>query len=827
MPIQMKTFSPALTFSCLLALYIPVSYTFAQQPATPTKESTAAPNEAPWPQVFDVSADTKVTLYQPQIDTWDGFAVTARIAARVDSDKDKPPQYGILNVKTSTMTDKGTRMVTIIDAQVTKIEFPSATAEQTKIWSEAITKNLAGKTRVIALDRLEASAAVNKAEKSATSKPLLNDPPKIIFSDAAAILVSIDGDPLLREVKGSSLQRVINTRPLLLRDSSGAYFIKVFDGWMSAGTLTAPWNVVPARKDLDKAFKEANAAHSVDPLTGQGATDQPAPKLADKAPRIFIAMRPTELIVTEGPQQLTPLDGTKLLYVSNTTGNVFVNTTDNKAYVLIAGRWFKGEIKGDTWAYVAANALPPDFAAIPDNSPKENVKASIAGTAQSKEAAVAAEIPQVAAVTIAGTKPVAPKIDGEPVLKPIDGTTLSYVANSPTPIIRTSATGFYAVENGVWFVATKATGPWAVTTYVPSTIYAIPASSPLHYVTYVHIYNATPTVVYVGYTPGYQGTYIDPFTGVVVYGTGYVYNPWVGTYWYGAPVTYGYGAAVAYTPWTGWQVAFCVGWMWGATTTAWGWGWGPYPYWGPWAYPAWHGVAIGPRGGAVAWGPGGWAGYSGNIYSQWGSRAQVSRYSRGYNAWTGNEWAGKAGASYNSRTGIATAGQRGAVQNVYTGNYAAGSRGAASGRNFAAVGERGTAGNAYTGDSVSGARGAVVNKNTGEVTKYGHVTGDGGTTVGHIGDDVYAGKDGNVYRNNGDGWQKHQQGSGWSDVNGGINQGAATRDATGGLGASQGGHLDNLDHERAARDWGDQRTGQFHQSMGAARSFHGGGFRRR
>ena len=40
---------------------------------------------------------------------------------------------------------------------------------------------------------------------------------------------------------------------------------------------------------------------------------------------------------------------------------------------------------------------------------------------------------------------------------------------------------------------------------VPAAIYTIPASSPLHYVTYVHIYEATPTVVYVGYTPGYMG----------------------------------------------------------------------------------------------------------------------------------------------------------------------------------------------------------------------------------------------------------------------------------------------------------------------------------
>jgi hypothetical protein len=71
-------------------------------------------------------------------------------------------------------------------------------------------------------------------------------------------------------------------------------------------------------------------------------------------------------------------------------------------------------------------------------------------------------------------------------------------------------------------------------------IYTIPTSSPLHYVTYVRVYGSTPTVVYVGYTPGYYGTVMTT-DGVVVYGTGYYYPPYVGAYWYPYPPTYGFG----------------------------------------------------------------------------------------------------------------------------------------------------------------------------------------------------------------------------------------------------------------------------------------------
>src|SRR5262249_46644162 len=79
----------------------------------------------------------------------------------------------------------------------------------------------------------------------------------------------------------------------------------------------------------------------------------------------------------------------------------------------------------------------------------------------------------------------------------------------------------------------------------------------------------------VGYTPGYLGTCYSPW-GTVVYGTGYWYRPWIGRYWYGAPLTWGFGVGIGWNPWSGWNVGF---------------GWGGYrpdyrPYWGP--YYGWH-----------------------------------------------------------------------------------------------------------------------------------------------------------------------------------------------------------------------------------------------
>ena len=124
---------------------------------------------------------------------------------------------------------------------------------------------------------------------------------------------------------------------------------------------------------------------------------------------------------------------------------------------------------------------------------------------------------------------------------------------------------------------------------------------------------ATPQVVYVGYTPGYYSVYVSD--GVVVYGTGYSYVSWDGTVWYGPPVTYGFATSPTYTPWTGWVMGFGFGLAFGVATA--GWGWGCYPWWGPYHN---YGAAYGRYGGAAAWGPGGWAATTGNVYRRWGTR---------------------------------------------------------------------------------------------------------------------------------------------------------------------------------------------------------------
>jgi hypothetical protein len=442
--------------------------------------------------------------------------------------------------------------------------------------------------QVIAGDQ-QAAARVAAAPANGTRLPLKNDPPRFLFSEQPAILIPIDGDPVYRPIAGTDLRRIVNTEAFIVSDSADIHYLKVFDGWMEAYGLDG-WSVAGVPPNgAERALQQAVAARTVDVLDGvTPGSPGNAPHLDDDtAPMIFIAEEPAELIVTDGPPHFAAVDGTPLEYIENTTASVFKEPTDEELYVLSAGRWFRAWTTDGPWEFVPNTELPADIAGLSDRSPKASVKASIAGTAQARAALETNAVPRTTTINRRTTL-APPVVDGNPKLQPIEGTGLSYVVNSPTPIVAVgSPAAYYAVADGVWFAGHAIGGPWTVASSVPAAIYTIPPSSPLHYVTYVRIYSATSDNVTVGYTPGYLGALVGD--GVIVYGTGYAYPNWVGTSWWGRPTTYGLGAAMTYEPPGDWTYGFGSGWS--ADEHAWGWGVSP------WSEP----LGWGPRGERYPW----------------------------------------------------------------------------------------------------------------------------------------------------------------------------------------------------------------------------------
>ncbi len=485
--------------------------------------------------------------------------------------------------------------------------------------------------------------SLTAAEQRPKGESLNNTPPKIIIATRPAVLVYMDGPAVWRPVPGTGLQRVINTRVLLLKDPSGLSYLHLFDGYLQAPSLNGPWTVAShAPIGAQEAQTLALGSAQADLLRGEpdAITHQMPSLSAALTPEVFVVTTPSELITFGGEPVYASIPGTDLLYAENTSGNVFKSLTDQQNYLLISGRWYRAPSLNGPWQFVPANTLPHDFANIPDNSPKENVKASVPGTPQAAEALIANSIPQ--SVAVGRTMQMQdPRIDGAIKLAPIEGTPLHYVVNSATPIIEVDPHSWYACQNGVWFAAAWPNGPWTVAAYVPAVIYTIPTTSPLHYLTYVHVYGTTPDQVYEGYTPGYMGTEVAD-DGTVVYGTGYDYPPWIGDEWYGPPETWGWGFDECWTPWWGW--GFGCGFGWGCGFGGMGW-WGCHP-----PFPCWGGFRDGRGSDGYGWrdhGRGELAHTSGDIYHH-GSLGWESDY----------------GHAYNSRTGQLAAGQRARVRSV-------------------------------------------------------------------------------------------------------------------------------------------------------------------
>ena len=236
-----------------------------------------------WPRDI-MSGQTKITIYQPQIDTWDGFRLTSRAAVAVTEKADTPPIYGIIAVRAEAHIDKDERLVSLEKITIESASFPSVESDKARQWALAVQAR-ATKMRPLSLERFEAAVAVSTAARKGESVPVKNEPPVIHVSKVPSMLILVDGDPVYRDVSGTPLTRVLNTRPLILKDGAGKHYLKVFDGWMTAPALVGPWTVagsVPG--DVDKALKVVIELKVADLLVGGDPNDPAsAPSLKKQA----------------------------------------------------------------------------------------------------------------------------------------------------------------------------------------------------------------------------------------------------------------------------------------------------------------------------------------------------------------------------------------------------------------------------------------------------------------------------------------------------------------------------------------------------------------
>jgi hypothetical protein len=686
------------TLSGLLVLLTIAVTCFAQDPG--------------WPRKISNPGGTVIS-YQPQVDDWKDYnVITWRQAFELTPAGGKKV-IGAATLKGTTNVDNQTHMVVVYGIQVLNTYFPDLDPANTARMDQLL-RTFIPPTVNISLERLVAYIPKVQTAKTVSVK---NDAPFIFVAYSPAILLAIDGDPVLAAVHETKLKYVVNTQwPAFLDTQTSQYYLLVGQRWLTASDLHGPWqptNKLP--KDMDKLPKE----QQWQPLQ---KVIPPPSQVSGPVPTVFYSTVPAEVILFDGKPVYANIPQTRLVYATNTDNPLFVYTPTNEYYYLAAGRWFRsGDLEGH-WTFASLD-LPPDFAKIPLSSPASAVLASVPGTEEAKDAVLIAQVPTVMEIDPKSAAAQAKvTYSGEPKFVPIEGTTLEYATNTPDKVIQVGDL-YYLCLQGVWFMSTTPNGPWTTASSVPQAIYTIPPSSPVYNVTYVTQTTSPSGTVQSSYTAGYLGAFVmgAAVGAIVCSGTGYYYPPYVGYPAYGYPVYHPY----------------------------------PTPY-GAYGSPYYN-----SRTGAY--------GVSETTSGAYGTTTRAASY----NPYTGTY---KQGTSVSTPYGRQSTGQ---AYNPYTGTYGATHQGSSPtaqwGQSYVQNGNQAAVTQHYStaNGSVGSVQGSQGGKGYATSSAYGN-TYAGKSSNG----DMYAGHDGNVYQNTGSGWQKYNNStSSWNSVNTPQNQQQAHQDA--------------------------------------------------
>ena len=363
-----------------------------------------------WPRKLQKPGGT-VIAYQPQVDEWkDHTNITWRQAFQMTPTGAKQV-IGAATFTGTTNVDTEKHTVVIFGIKAIDTYFPSLD-QATSARMDPLFKTFVPEVVNISLERV---VAYLPKPQSVQTVNLKNDPPSIFVNYSPAVLLAVDGEPVLVAIKDTKLKFVINTQwPLFLDTSKSQYYLLVGPRWLTAADLHGPWSAATKLpQDMDRLPNDPQWVDlkKVIPLSAQST----AP-----LPRVFYSSVPAEVILFNGRPIYAKILQTQLLYATNTDSPFFLYTPTNEYYYLAAGRWFRSKDLQGKWTFASMD-LPEDFAKIPLSSPASAVLSSVPGTEEAKDAVLIAQIPTVMEIDPKSAAAQAKvSYSGDPKFAPID-----------------------------------------------------------------------------------------------------------------------------------------------------------------------------------------------------------------------------------------------------------------------------------------------------------------------------------------------------------------------------------------------------------------------
>jgi hypothetical protein len=459
-----------------------------------TPMHTQAATQAEWPKSITTASGAVINLYQPQVLSYSGELVKSRSVISVKEAGVDDLVFGTVWTTATVTPDAAGRQLDIKSVRVDQLRIPDDTdrAENDFI-SAAMEVYIPWVVRSIPAAEVQQSLELGNQEKALAVDTGVARV-KILFATKPTALVLIDGEPRLEWNEHWEMDAVVNTRNVIVKDTSGKYYLYGGMRWYVAPSATGPYTALQGsrgrklrRITIDLKWAALKNGAPID--------DWDAP-----VDRILVRTEPTLLVQLDGKQKFKAIPGTSLSYIANDPENIFLDRSTQSYYVPIGNQWYATRDLKDSagWRAVERAQLPVDLLLAMDGAVGAS---SHAENTIAKAARLDEEVPQVAMVDREATTTV--DYSGAPRFKPILGTQLEYATNTCSIVLDDHGV-YYALDNGVWFVAGSPLGVWRVSDIRPMGVELIPRRYPAYRAKFVYIYQTAPAYVYEGYLPGYD-----------------------------------------------------------------------------------------------------------------------------------------------------------------------------------------------------------------------------------------------------------------------------------------------------------------------------------
>jgi hypothetical protein len=290
---------------------------------------------AGWPKIIE-AGDGVITIYQPQPETLDGTFLSGRAAVSVRLKDAKQPVFGAIWITSTIVVDRDSRTATLTNIDIPNVRFSDqADSSSLDRLFKLIDEEIPRTDMEVSLDEL-----ITTLENTATisGDKFNTDPPEIIIAHAPSILILIDGDPVLNDLEGFNFRRVDNSAYFIVYDPGlKSYYLYGDRVWYSARDIMGEWtwlaNPSSSLRKLQDEIEKSRSDDAADPASGPSGNEAGPEDL-----KIIVRTTPAELIVINGEPDFAPVQGTDLLYVSNSESSVFMDIQSQSYFILVSGR---------------------------------------------------------------------------------------------------------------------------------------------------------------------------------------------------------------------------------------------------------------------------------------------------------------------------------------------------------------------------------------------------------------------------------------------------------------------------------------------------------